>query len=284
MNSLLLLAVSAISNACLPQTGRHPHMKTVVWDRPHTIGRRDVLITSVLSCAVTLGCLPAAARERTAVMSREDAVNQVTGQLPCFLVVNSEGMPYLTDVDAKGRRSGSVFMGPRDAAVVLREVQKYDASASLAILSLASVYEQIAKTSADAERARDVAPQPRTSTSADFRLFQLRPLGDETAEAVSLLPGATMLPGVTLYYEPDLLLGADATARRRPFFLRMADLNMVWRRGNGPARDVGQVSPSMRVLSLEGLIRAVEMGEFVAIVPPVVMPPSETAELQYKSL
>jgi hypothetical protein len=42
-----------------------------------------------------------------------------------------------------------------------------------------------------------------------------RPQEGENTQAVSMIPGATMQPGVSLYYEPSLYLGS-ADDRRRP--------------------------------------------------------------------
>lgn len=188
-------------------------------------------------------------------MSRQSAVDAILSRVPAFVVTNKNGEPYLTEVDSNGRRSGAVFLGPGSAQPVLAEVRRFDPSATLAVVPLSTVYLEVARTEADAERARATVPQPTASTTRDMRLFQLRPLADETqsANAVSMIPGASLTPGITLFYEPDLFLGTpeDAEGRLRPYFFRLSDLNMVWRQGSGDGRNAGQISPSLRVVSLE---------------------------------
>ena len=239
------------------------------------IARRQALLAG--SSALLAVSQPGIAE---ALLTRSEAVSAILNRVPAYVIANEEGLPYLTEMDSSGRRGGFVFLGPRDAAPVLKQVQLYDPRATLAVFPLASVYDELARTTADAEAARARWPQPKTSTSTDMRLFQLRALSDENAEAVSMIPGTTLTPGVTLFYEPQLFLGSEA-AKQRPYFFRLGDLNSVWRRGNGDQRNSGQVSPSLRVVSLEALLRQVEAGE--AEVPPLLMPPSETAELEYKT-
>ena len=213
--------------------------------------------------------------------SRANAIAKLLGRVPAYVVVNSNGEPYLTEMDGDGRRSGLVWLGPRDAAPILAEVQRYDPAASLAVLPLAKVYGDIARTAVDAAAARARVQQPRRSTSTDMSLFELRGLGDERSEAVSMLPGASLAPGVPLYYEPSLFLGTNEAGQRvRPYFFRLEDLNTVWRQGEGDDRNEGRISPSLRVLTLEGLLRQVADG--AVEVPPLLMPPSETAALEYR--
>ena len=52
--------------------------------------------------------------------------------------------------------------------------------------------------------------------------------------------------------------------------------------GGGDDRNVGRISPSLRVQSLESLLRQVASGE--VDVPPLLMPPSEGADLSYRGL
>ena len=198
-------------------------------------------------------------------------------RVPAYLVTNQRGEPYLTESDGE-RRFGYVFLGPNDAIPVLSQVRAFDPNATLVVVPLATVYGDIARTSADAAAARARVPQPRESTTTDMRLFVLQPLSDEGANrrAVSMLPGADLPPGVVLYYEPELRIGQGT----RPYFFRLADLNMVWRQGDGDERNVGRISPSLRVLPLETLLRQVMAAELA--VPPLLMPPSETADLQYR--
>ena len=246
--------------------------------------RRNLIAGAAISGAVLSSTAPRfASASASTALSREDTVNAVLSRVPAYLVINKDGRPYLTEMDASGRRSGYVFLGPRDAAPVLREVQRFDPAATLAVMPLSTVYLDVARNTADAERLRAIVPQPKGSTSSDMRLFQLQPLNDESESlnAVSMVPGATMA-GVTLFYEPNLFLGTpdDPTSRARPYFFRLKDLNMVWRKGGGDERNAGQVSPSLRMVSLEALLRQLEAGD--TDLQPMLMPPSETAELQYR--
>ena len=249
-----------------------------------SVGRHDLRRRTLFAGAAISGAVLSSTAPRIAsALSREDTVNAVLSRVPAYLVINKDGRPYLTEMDASGRRSGYVFLGPRDAAPVLREVQRFDPAATLAVMPLSTVYLDVARTTADAARLRAIVPQPKGSTSSDMRLFQLQPLNDESESlnAVSMVPGATMA-GVTLFYEPNLFLGTpdDPTSRARPYFFRLKDLNMVWRKGGGDERNAGQVSPSLRMVSLEALLRQLEAGD--TDLQPMLMPPSETAELQYR--
>ena len=247
-----------------------------------TCDRRSVVLS--VAAAGVLPAAPSFAVSGTAsTTARIDAVDDVLSRVPAYLVTNSKGEPYLTEADADGKRYGSVFIGPRDAAPLLDAVRKFDTTATLAVVPLSTVYRDVAKTVAGGVLARQSVPQPPESTSTDARLLQLRPLSDEDENlaAISMLPGATMQPGVLLYYEPSLYLGADEASRRRPYFFRLRDLNFVWREGGGDDRNSGRISPSLRVIPLESLLRQVESGE--VSVPPLLMPPSETAELTYRA-
>lgn len=237
------------------------------------LGRRFVVASAV--------AVPAAAAADLPATDMQAAVDAVLSSVPVYFVASAIGQPYLTEVDEKSRRFGLAFLGPLDAAPVLAEVRRFDPSATLAVVPLASVYGDLAQTALDAERARDVAPQPRRSTSTDMRLFQLQPLRDEepNLRSFSMLLGGTLLPGVNLFYEPDLFIGAGPGGSRvRPYAFRLADLNSVWRQGGGDDR--GQVSPSLRVISLRTLLNKAAAGTLDA--PLLLLPPSETAQLQYR--
>ena len=54
-------------------------------------------------------------------LSKEE-VNAKLSRVPIFVVTNSEAAPYLTEMDAAGKRFGSVFLGPRDAGAVLQQI------------------------------------------------------------------------------------------------------------------------------------------------------------------
>lgn len=272
-------------------------------------GRRRVLVAAA-STATSLVVSRAKAAPAVIQSTREKAVNSLLSRVPAYVVTNAAGEPYLTESDEQGRRYGSVFLGPKDAAKVLGQVRQFDPAASLAVVPLSTLYSDVARTEADGAIARDTVQQPRDSTSKDLRLFVLRSLSDESTEAVSMLPGATMLPGVSLFYEPSLFLGSES-AQQRPYFFRLADLNTVWRRANGDDRNEGRVSPSLRVINLEVLLGQVAEGQ-AGVAPILVrardlivclgtryphvserphlrspdgsltqMPPSETAELEY---
>lgn len=254
-------------------------------ERAPSFNRRQAAAAAVAaastSAASAKGTPPLTAR----TLSREEAIDALLSRVPAYVVTNNAGEPYLTEVDPEGRRSGSIFMGPRDAAQVLQEVRKYDTTATLAVVPLSTVYPLVAKTAADAARSRADAPQPEASTSTNMRLFLLRALLDEKESneaAVSMLPGGSLLPGINLFFEPDLLIGSntDPALRQRPYFFRLGDLNTVWRTGKGDDRNVGQISPSLRVVSLETLVSQVQSGSLD--VPAILMPPSETADFDYR--
>ena len=249
--------------------------------------RRDVLhlsaaLTAAAATNVLLGPAAASAAVDSAPVSRETAISNTLSRVPAYLVTNEFGDPYLTESDENGRRSGSVFLGPNDAVPLLEEVRRFDTKATLVVVPLSTVYQEVAKNSADAAAARQLVAQPRESTSRDLRLFSLRPLSDEKVnlDAISMLPGASMQPGVTLYYEPSLLLGADEASRLRPYFFRLSDLNRVWRAGGGDDRNSGRISPSLKVVTLERLMQQAQNGELSN--PPMLMPPGETADLTYR--
>jgi hypothetical protein len=248
---------------------------------PSTPRRHFVAAAVAAAAAPTVAT--AAAPSSADAAARADAVERLLSRVPVFVVTNAQGQPYLTEVDEDGRRFGSIFIGPGDATDVLLRVREFDRTATLAVVPLSTVYLDVAKTAREAAAARAVVAQPKSSTSTDMRLFRLSPLSDREREetSVSMLPGGTLLPGVNLFYEPSLYLGADEATRQQPFFFRLSDLNMVWRRGGGDARNSGQVSPTLRVVSLERLLSQAAAGEIT--VPPMLMPPSETAELEYRA-
>ena len=84
--------------------------------------RRGGLLRAALASVLSLGPrLPAFAappREAawSAVSTRAEAIDATLSRVPAFVVGNARGEPYLTEVDSAGRRSGSVFLTPRDAA------------------------------------------------------------------------------------------------------------------------------------------------------------------------
>ena len=253
-----------------------------VFGRRQHVAWSAAALLSIAGPSIDLAAAAAIGRAEPSPTAREAAIESLLGRMPGYVITNSLGTPYLTNADDSGRRYGSIFIGPEDALPLLDSVRQFDQDATLAVLPLSTVYEPVYAAST-VRRSRETAPQPMGSTSTDLNLFQLVPPGDEqrNAAAVSLLPGAAMQPGVLLFYEPTLFLGADAASRQRPYFFRLSDLNATWRRGNGDARNEGRISPSLRVVTLEGLLRQVANGELE--VPPILMPPSETASLEYRS-
>merc|ERR1740133_895657 len=142
---------------------------------PPAVCRRNVLIGGAAAAASVIdvsraqpaaAAMQPAAAAATARMSREDAVVQVLSRVPVFVVANQEGLPYLTETNKAGKRSGSIYVGLREA------VRVYDVNATLAVVPLASIFSTAAKSSAQLER------QPDESGSMDMRLFRLRPLAD----------------------------------------------------------------------------------------------------------
>ena len=77
---------------------------------------------------------------------------QVLSRVPVFVVANQEGLPYLTETNKAGKRSGSIYVGLREAVALLEAVRVYDVNATLAVVPLASIFSTAAKSSAQLER------------------------------------------------------------------------------------------------------------------------------------
>ena len=236
--------------------------------------RRSSLLHAALASVLSLGPrLPAFAappREAawSAVSTRAEAIDATLGRVPAFVVGNARGEPYLTEVDSAGRRWGSVFLTPRDAASVLEQVRAFDRDATLVAVPLSTVYSEIGRTASEAEALRAAAPQPRESTTSDLRLLQLRPLSDEQPpEDVGELPSKSAVP---LYFEPSLLISVEGE-ERRPYFFRYGDLTATWKRAG-----VKGTAPNVRLLSLEKLLGRVADDDSP---PPLLMPASDTADV-----
>ena len=84
-------------------------------------------------------------------MSREEAVERTLSRVPVFAVANQEGLPYLTESTKEGKRTGSIYLGLREAVALLEVVRVYDANATLAVVPLASIFSAAAKSSAELE-------------------------------------------------------------------------------------------------------------------------------------
>jgi len=216
-------------------------------------------------------------------MSRDEAVERTLSRVPVFAVANQEGLPYLTESTKEGKRTGSIYLGLREAVALLEVVRVYDANATLAVVPLASIFSTAAKSSAELESQVASAPQPEAAASTDMRLFRLRPLADETPEVAREL---TSVPGsIPLFWEPNLFITVEGE-QRRPYFFRVADLEATWSRQPGRKltylpgsinADAEAARPSVRVVGIERLLTQLEGGE--ASVEPILMPASETAEL-----
>ena len=214
-------------------------------------------------------------------VARDEAISRIMGRVPVFVVASKDGLPYLTETDSAGKQSGSIYIGLREAAEAAERVRVYDPAATVAVVPLASVYPAVAKTAAELEERKSAVPQPPTGWSLDMRLFQLRPLDDESnavGAEVASVPGS-----VPLYYAPELFLDVEGT-QRRPYFFRLADLERTWSRRPGAkaAAAAAEASgsdagPRARAVGLERLLAQMERGE--ARDEPMLMPASETAEL-----
>ena len=123
--------------------------------RPTVACRRSVLIGGAATAASVVDVSRAAAAVQpaatTARMSREEAVERTLSRVPVFAVANQEGLPYLTESTKEGKRTGSIYLGLREAVALLEVVRVYDANATLAVVPLASIFSTAAKSSAELE-------------------------------------------------------------------------------------------------------------------------------------
>ena len=123
--------------------------------RPPVACRRSVLIGGAATAASVVDVSRAAAAVQpaatTARMSREEAVERTLSRVPVFAVANQEGLPYLTESTKEGKRTGSIYLGLREAVALLEAVRVYDANATLAVVPLASIFSTAAKSSAELE-------------------------------------------------------------------------------------------------------------------------------------
>lgn len=240
------------------------------------LAARRTLLGSALAAIVTLP--PRAWSEPP---DRASAISETLSRVPVFVVTNSEGEPYLTEVDSVGRRWGSVFLSPRDSNELLMEVRKFDSKAVLAVVPLSTVYSEVAKSATDLERQLAAVPQPRRSTTNDLRLLRLLPLLDERPpQDVGELPTASSVP---LYYEPSLVVDVE-TEQRRPYFFRYEDLRSTWVRAGVP-----DTAPSIRVITIEKLLRDITVsdapsagtgtGATARPLRPLLLPASDTADV-----
>ena len=96
---------------------------------PLSCSRRTALSIAAAPTSLTIAT-PAFADAAPTADRREAVAADLLSRVPAYLVTNSRGEPYLTDVDDEGKRSGSVFLGPADAAPLLEQVRSFDADAS----------------------------------------------------------------------------------------------------------------------------------------------------------
>lgn len=124
-----------------------------------------------------LASTPPSAYPAAAITFSQDTIRQKLSRVPVFVVTNSAEAPYLTEMDAQGRRSGFFYLGPQQAVAALNEIKPFDPTASLNIVSLDSIWFEASQTAEEVAQA----PQPKAGTSTDLRLFRVRPLEDAAA-------------------------------------------------------------------------------------------------------
>ena len=135
------------------------------------------------------------------------------------------------------------------------QVKAFDDKASLSVVPLDSIwFTDIPKSAAEAKETAKAAEQPKAGTSADLRLFTIKPIESEVAAAAEARRGEAVAPGgVPLFYEESLLLEVEGSARR-PYFFRAADLTGTWAQAEfARSADKGR-PPALRVTSLQALL------------------------------
>jgi len=205
--------------------------------------RRCTMAAALASLGVPM--IPADA----AGLSQADVLLKLS-RVPVFAITNKQSQPYLTEVDNAGRRSGFFYLGPRDALTALQQVREFDPSASLSVVSLDAIWEDLPKTSSEAAAALAEAAQPRAGTSTDLRLFSLKPLSEEADTAQEILrTQRKAIQGVSLFYEPSLLLSIEG-GQQQPYFFRFADLSSTW----SQAAIAPDLKPEVRIIDLVTLV------------------------------
>jgi len=209
----------------------------------------------LLGAAAALSSLPPRAAVGSGGLSRTDLSSKLS-RVPIFVITNKDAAPYLTEVDAAGRRSGFFFVSPQEAVQALSEIKAFDQRASLSVVPLDDVYFDISATAAQAA----AAPQPTAGTSTDLRLFRLRPLADELANAAQYTGDKLAEGSLPLFFEPSLRLAVD-DRRQTPYFFRLGDLRAAFE-AQIAAGESGLNDPPMpRVVTLDGLVKSLETGE-----------------------
>mmetsp|Transcript_36339 Transcript_36339/g.118723 ORF Transcript_36339/g.118723 Transcript_36339/m.118723 type:complete len:297 (+) Transcript_36339:58-948(+) len=213
--------------------------------------RRAVLQHSA-GAAATAAAAFALPRSSALAAGGQLSARQLLSDVPVFAITNSKGAPYLTGSDSAGRRTGSFYLSPKEALEQLENVRAFDARASLSILPLGGIWDELPHSSAEAARMLSAAPQPKAGTSTDLRLFQLEPISDERAAVRQVLgkAGAPADGTVPLYWEPSLLIKPDgASEAQRPYFFRLADLQATLAQAEG-----APATPDYRALRLAELV------------------------------
>ena len=229
--------------------------------------RRAVLQHSA-GAAATAAAAFALPRSSALAAGGQLSARQLLSDVPVFAITNSKGAPYLTGSDSAGRRTGSFYLSPKEALEQLENVRAFDARASLSILPLGGIWDELPHSSAEAARMLSAAPQPKAGTSTDLRLFQLEPISDERAAVRQVLgkAGAPADGTVPLYWEPSLLIQPDgASEAQRPYFFRLADLQATLAQAEGaPAK------PDYRALRLAELVEQEAKGRRGEPSPPLL--------------
>ena len=85
-----------------------------------------------------------------------EVLQKKLSRVPVFTITNSQASPYLTEVDAAGKRSGFFFLSPQEAVTALNDIKAFDPRASLNVVPLDQIWFDISKTVAETA----AAPQP----------------------------------------------------------------------------------------------------------------------------
>jgi len=211
----------------------------------------------LLSAAAVFSAVPTASS--ASGLSPDDVAKKLS-RVPVFTITNKDAAPYLTELDASGKRSGFFFLSPQDAVAALNDIRAFDPRASLSVLPLDQVWFDVSKTATEAA----AAPQPVAGTSTDLRLFRLRPIELElgaTAKLRSAASNPKLAEGdVPLFYEPTMRLEVDGKTQS-PFFFRLGDLGQSY----DAQKAAGQIGladpPEPRMLPLASVVQKLGTGE-----------------------
>jgi len=209
--------------------------------------------------ALTLPSAPLPSSAAAAGLSRE-ALEKKLSRVPVFTITNSQAAPYLTEVDANGKRSGFFFISPQEAVAALNDIRAYDPRASLNVLPLDQIWFDISKSAAETA----AAPQPKSGTSTDLRLFRLQPLDVEVTASTKLKSfGANpkLADGaVPIFYEPTLKLELEGK-QQSPYFFRLGDLAAAYDQQKAAGQPGLADPPAPRMLPLVTVANMLQTGE-----------------------